>query len=410
MADGLLAYDRNVREGDGGAAEFLGLLDLHFGRRTELEREAAAIDRPLAGLEDYPAWRGRSERLCGERQGLAGRRGRARRREAGRRLAGRLEDLDALCVLDDAVLRFETVRAAVGRQAAEADTIPFYADGHGELVDAARALFGVPVAARRHCGRPSTRSSPRPRPASGRGTRSRPCTTGRPGWSRNTAGWRRAPATSRRPRWRSGRAGRSARRRAAGRWQAMLDEADVWRPHLDRLADERAAISAAVGRLAGYRDRDEAWAALAAERLKVVERAAIEGVPWFYLEGWAGFAARAEAFRERDGAARARGRAGGPYRAIRPGLPRGAPPRSTVSSTASGGTGATGGSSGARRNACGGRGTIRTSRWPSFPATARWRRGQARCGRQERRSWPTGRRTPSISTGRRTRRPGSRPA
>ncbi len=35
VADGLLAYDRNCREGDAGAAEFLGFLDLHFARRTE---------------------------------------------------------------------------------------------------------------------------------------------------------------------------------------------------------------------------------------------------------------------------------------------------------------------------------------------------------------------------------------
>ena len=70
VADGLLAYDRNCREGDGGAAEFLGLLDLHSGRRTELEREAAATDRPLAELEDYPAWRERTGRLTANGRAL----------------------------------------------------------------------------------------------------------------------------------------------------------------------------------------------------------------------------------------------------------------------------------------------------------------------------------------------------
>ena len=51
VADGLLAYDRGCREGDGGAAEFLGLLDAHFARRAELEQDAAAR------IGRLPRWR-----------------------------------------------------------------------------------------------------------------------------------------------------------------------------------------------------------------------------------------------------------------------------------------------------------------------------------------------------------------
>ena len=297
VVDGLLAYDRNCREGDGGAAEFLGLLDTHFGRRTELEREAAARDCPLAGLEDYPAWSEMSERLKANGRALLEDAG-ARAGEAGRRLAGRLEDLDALLVLDDAVLRFETVRADVNRRAKAAGTIPFYADGHGELVEVAHALSGyrlLPSGIRAAVEEVIAEAAACEQRI-GDIAAFRDETAGLVG----EHGELEARAGDEPPtgleEWRSWAERSEA---AAGRWQAMLDETGVWRPHLDRLAEEHAAISATVGRLAECRDRDEAWKELAAERLKVLEQARVEGVPPFYLRGWAAFAAEAKAFSER---------------------------------------------------------------------------------------------------------------
>ena len=297
VADGLLAYDRNCREGDGGAAEFLGLLEVHFGRRAELEREAAAKDCPLAGLEDYPAWRGMSGRLTANGRALLEDAG-ARAGEAGRRIAERLKDLDALLVLDDAVLKFEDVRAEVNRRAEEAGTIPFYADGYGELVEVAHALSGyrlLPtdiraaveevIAEATACERRIADIAAFRDETAG--------LVGKHDGLEARAGDKPPTVLEEWPSW----AERSEA--AAGRWQSMLDKAGAWRPHLDRLAEEHAAIAAAIGQLAECRDRDEAWKELAAARLNIWRQARAEGVPPFYLEGWAAFAAEAQAFSER---------------------------------------------------------------------------------------------------------------
>ena len=84
---------------------------------------------------------------------------------------------------------------------------------------------------------------------------------------------------------------------AAERWEAM--QAGAWRPHLDRLKEEHDAIAAAIGELAACREREEAWASLAAARREVLDRAKDEGVPPFFLDGWGAFAAEAQAFSER---------------------------------------------------------------------------------------------------------------
>ena len=296
VVDGLLAYDRGCREGDAGAAEFLGLLEVHFGRRTELEREAAAKNCALAVLEDYPAWHERTRRLTANGRALLENAG-ERAGEAGQRIAGRLEDLDALLVLDDAVLNFETFRADVNRRAAEAETIPFYADGHDELLEAAHALSeyrllptGIRTAVEEVIAGAEAGERRREEIAAFR---------------KETAGLveehdeLEVLAGDRPPTVLEGWRSWAERSEAAdGRWQAMLDETGVWRAHLDRLPEDRAAIAAAVGRLTACRDRDEAWESLAAEREKVVDRAKTERVPPFYLEGWAAFAAKAKALSE----------------------------------------------------------------------------------------------------------------
>ncbi len=292
VLDGLLAYDRGCREGDAGAVEFLGLLEVHFRRRAELEDEAAAKDRPLAELEDYPAWREKAGRLTANGKALLEDAG-ERAGEAGPRIAERLEDLDALLVLDDAVVKFETVRDDVNRRAAEAGTIPFYADGHDELLEVAHALSeyrllptGIQAAVEEVIA------------GAAAGERRR---EGIAAFRDETAGLvqehdeMEARAGSEPPTALEGWRSWAARSEAADRhWKAMLDETGVWRPHLDRLPDSHAAIAAAIGRLTACRD----WASLATEREKVVDRARTERVPPFYLKGWAAFAAKAKALSE----------------------------------------------------------------------------------------------------------------
>ena len=296
VLDGLFAYDRGCREGDAGAVEFMGLLDAHAERRRVLERQAETADCPVAVLEDYPAWREMSERLAANGRALLEDAG-ERAGEAGPRIAERLEDLDALLVLDDAVLKFETVRADVNRRAEEAGTIPFYAGGHDELLEAAHALSeyrllptGVRAAVEEVIAAAAAGERRREEIAAFR---------------KETAGLveehdgLEARAGDKPPTVLEGWRSWAERAEAAdGRWKAMLDETGVWRPHLDRLPEDRAAIAAAVGQLTACRGRDEAWESLAAEREKVVKRVRDEGVPPFYLEGWTAFAAQAQAFSE----------------------------------------------------------------------------------------------------------------
>ena len=298
VADGLLAYDRNCREGDGGAAEFLSLLDAHFGRRTELEREAVAQDRPLAGLEDYPAWREMTGRLTVNGRALLEDAG-ARAGEAGQRIGERLEDLDALLHLDDAVLNFEAVCAAVNRRAEEAGTIPFHADGHGELLEVAHALSeyrllptGIRAAVEEVIAGAAACEQRIVDIAAFREE-----TAGlveEHGKLEARAGVIEPPTLLEEwPSW----AARSEA--AAERWEAMRGEAGAWRPHLDRLRHENDAIAAAIGELTECRERDQAWESLTAARQDVLDRARDEDIPPFYLEGWGAFVAEAKAFLER---------------------------------------------------------------------------------------------------------------
>ena len=296
VVDGLLAYDRGCREGDGGAAEFLGLLDAHFARRTELEREAAAKDRPLAALEGYPAWREMTGRLTENGRALLEDTG-ERAGEAGQRIGERLEDLGALLHLDDAVLNFEPVRAEVNRRAEEAGTIPFHADGHGELVEVAHALSeyrllpsGIRAAVEEVI---ADAEACEQRIADIAAFREE--TAGlveEHGGLEARAGVLEPPTLL--EEWRPWAERSEA---AVERWQAM--QAGAWRPHLDRLQEEDDAIAAAVERLTEYRDRDEAWASLAAARRTVLDRAGTKGVPPFFLDGWGAFVAEAQAFSER---------------------------------------------------------------------------------------------------------------
>ena len=293
VVDGLLAYDRGCR--DGGAAEFLGLLDAHDERRRALEDKAEAADCPVVGLEDYPAWREMAERLVANGRALLADAG-ERAGEAGRRIGERLENLEGLLHLDDAVLKFETVRAAVNRRAEAAGTIPFHADGHGELVEVAHALSEyqlLPSGIRAAVEEVIAEAEACER-----------CMADIAAFREETAGLvgehdkLEARAGDDPPtvleEWRSWAERSEA---AAERWQTM--QAGAWRPHLDRLKEDNDAIAAAVGALAACRERDQAWESLAAARQEVLDRARDEGVQPFYLDGWGAFVAEAQAFSER---------------------------------------------------------------------------------------------------------------
>ncbi len=287
VADGLLAYDRNCREG--GAAEFLGLLDIHDERRGALEKEAETADCPVAGLKGYPAWRERTGRLTENGRALLEDAG-ERAGEAGRRIGERLEDLEGLLVLDDAVLKFETVRAAVNRRAEAAGTIPFHAEGHGELLEVAHALSEyrlLPTSIRAAVEAVIAEAAAcEQHIADIAAFREETAELVEDHGKLETRAGDDPPTVLKE--WRSWAARAEA---AVERWQA------IWRPHLDR--EEHDAIAAAIGALAACRERDKVWESLAAARQDVLDRAKDEGVPPFFLEGWAAFAAEAEAFAQR---------------------------------------------------------------------------------------------------------------
>ena len=73
---------------------------------------------------------------------------------------------------------------------------------------------------------------------------------------------------------------------AGKRWHVMLDDPGTWQLHLDRLPDEAAEIVEAVRRLDDFSGQDEAWAGLAATRLKVWKQAKANDYMPFHLRGW----------------------------------------------------------------------------------------------------------------------------
>ena len=201
---------------------------------------------------------------------------------------------------DGAVRGFETLHREVGERAAAAGTIPFYVEGHDELLELARALSasGGPPA--------PIRSAVEEVVAEAEACEE--CRAGIAALREETAGLvaehgeleRRAGAAS--PialeEWSAWEARRDT---AAGRWRDVLADPGAWGPHLDRLGEAAAAIPDAIERLAELKDRDEAWAALWAARLAIVEQVRTERSIPFHLGGWNAFAELARAFSEREG-------------------------------------------------------------------------------------------------------------
>ena len=307
--DGLLAYDRACRDGDRAAVEFLGLLDAHDAGRRGLDAAAAAAECPVTGLEDYPEWREMSGRLSANGEVLLASLG-ERASEAGGTIYERLGELADLLAVDDVILEFDTLRREVAAQAASDGTIPFYAEGHGDLVKRAANLARTPhlpawalAAAREVLAHAATceerRSEIVARHASAaellderseledRARTDRQSEFTPPTELAGYADWL-ARCGEVRERWRA-------------IWRAMHEEPDTWQPHLDRLKDEAGEIAAAVERFDQLGEHDLAWAHVFELRQTMAERQKAESVIAFYLQGWKELVDEAGALGQREG-------------------------------------------------------------------------------------------------------------
>ena len=295
VVDGILAYDRACREGDALAREFLGLLDAHEERRRALEDRAAAEGAAIAVLEDWAGWRAMTERLVANGRLVLEELG-ARAGEAGARIAGYLDRFDALLLIDDTVPLFEALHREVLERAASAGTIPFYAEGHAELLELARALARqeiVPppvmaavelvIAEAEACEARRAEVAAlveEVRRLSAERTVLEDRAAGEPPTLLDEyAAWLGA--------WQT----------AAGRGRVMANDPETWRPHLDGAG--AAALPASLDRLAELVDHDAVWAQLHATRRTLRERARSGHA--FHAGEWEAFIAGVRAFAERPG-------------------------------------------------------------------------------------------------------------
>ena len=297
VVDGILAYDRACREGDAAAREFLGLLDAHEERRRALEDRAAAEGAAIAALEDWAGWRAMTERLVANGRLLLEELG-ARAGEAGARIAGYLDRFDALLLLDDTVPLFEALHREVLERAASAGTIPFYAEGHDQLLELARAL------ARQEVVPPPVMAAAELVIAEAEACEARRAEVaalvdeaGRLSAERAVLEDRAAgeppPLLDEYTAW------LGAWQAAAGRGRVMADDPDAWRPHLDRGGDDAAALPASLDKLAELAGHDAVWTRLHATRRTLRERARSgHALP---AGEWEAFIAGVQAFAERPG-------------------------------------------------------------------------------------------------------------
>ena len=299
VLDGLFAYGRGCREGDAGAVEFMGLLDAHAERRRALEREAETADRPVAGLEDYQAWREMSERLAANGGALLEDAG-ERAGEVGLKIAARLDRLAGILLVDDGVVQFLEALQDVREQAKAAGTIPFYVEGHHDLLEMAHALAPhriVPSRVRAavdgviaEAGACEEREAELAALATEavvlRDERARQETLARNGPPALLEDW---PAWSHRC------------EAAADRWREMRGDPGTWRPHIHAMETEAAATIAMLDRLDRLREHDPAWADLHETRRTILQQARAAGRTRFYHERWDGFVDEVRAFAEREG-------------------------------------------------------------------------------------------------------------
>ena len=293
VVDGLMAYDQACREGDRAAVEFLGLLDAHDAGRRGLDAAAEKAERPVAGLEDYPAWREMSGRLSANGELLLAALG-ERAGEAGGTISRRLGLLFDLLAVDDAVLEFDALRRAVAALAVAEKTIPFYAEGHGDLVERAAALARLSplpawalAAAREVLDQAEACEQRKAEIVALHGSAA--------GLLDDRTKLEKRAREDRRPEFTpptelEGYAGWLARCGEVGeRWcairRAIREDPRTWRPHLDRLKNEAGKIAAAVERFAELGGHDLAWARVFELRRTMAERRKTASTIAFYLEG-----------------------------------------------------------------------------------------------------------------------------
>ena len=305
VVDGLLAYDRACREGDRAAVEFLGLLDAHDATRRGLDGTAATAKCPVAQLEDYPEWQEMSGRLSANGTLLLAKLG-ARAGEAGSTIFERLGLLADLLAVDDAILDFDTLRREVVARAASDGTIPFYAEGHGDLVKRATTLAELSplpawaLAAAREVLAHAEACQERKADiialhASAAGLLDE--RTKLEDRARTADGSEFTPPTKL-----EGYADWLSQCTEVGkRWRAIHDDPDTWRPHLDRLKDEAGKIAAAVERFDQLSSCDPAWAHVFEMRLTMAELQKDASTIVFYLQGWEELVEEAGALDQREG-------------------------------------------------------------------------------------------------------------
>ena len=251
--EGHLARDREVRN-------LTGQIQENWRRWPELGWAASARGLPVEELPRYAAWREEGAALLEEARTRLAADG-----DAGRHLhampggsaalAGAVEALERTRLRDEAILGFEARLQEVNAQARAADTIPFYARGHGTLLEQARALVLLPhlpsrhaAAAERVIADAEACESLRTKIEALRGGTARLLddrlalenfAAGEPltGLGDYAAWWSRCEAAKR-------------------NWRGMLRDPDTWRPHLDRLGEDAAAIESALDRFAKLRGHD----------------------------------------------------------------------------------------------------------------------------------------------------------
>ena len=305
VVDGLLAYDRACREGDRAAVEFLGLLDAHDATRRGLDGAATTAERPVAGLEDYPEWREMSGRLSANGKVLLAELG-ERAGEAGGTISRRLGRLADLLAVDDAVLDFDTLRREVAARAESDDTIPFYAEGHGDLVERATTLAKLSplpawalAAAKKVLDQAEACEQRKAaivalHASAAKLLDDRSKLEDR---ARRAGGSAFTPPTEL-----EGYADWLARCGEVSKgWRAMRKDTDTWQPHLDRLKDEAGKIAAAAQRFDQLGDHDLDWARVFQKRLTMADREKAGSIISFYQQGWKELVEEARAFGRQQG-------------------------------------------------------------------------------------------------------------
>ncbi|MCY4551949.1 MAG: relaxase domain-containing protein [Defluviicoccus sp.] len=305
FADGLIAYDRACREDGKAAEEYLGLIGLQVERRRPLDAESETAGRAVARCAEYKAWRDMADRLVANGPAVLAHPA-IRTAEAADAIARRLELLSSLLDLDDKVIDFETLHAEFAERAEVEGTVPFHVEGHGEFVGQARALAELPrlpawlrpvveetiaeaAACKDRCAEIQTLNRDTDRLLEERLEQEAKSGLVPPSIHDAHSGWQEGCEEAER------------------RWQAMQADPGTWKPHLDALKDEAAAIGEAIERFDALRGHDAAWAELSEMREAARQEADSRDCLPFYLETWDALVDKARALDETprvpDGAA-----------------------------------------------------------------------------------------------------------